>query len=208
MFISIIGKMRSNLEGMLPSKGFVEVLWRNLPSILNVTLIFASFVLTLEILGLCAEEKWPVRWLYRLCVTINGFFMFIVAKMITLHYLWTVRPYFQSFANECADTHDSPLCLLLRARVAYGLQRIKRMSYSELLRLHNSHAPLLDLGAKREVFSSNKLCKRLRKASLPEISYLYDASDIITRNVEQVLSQNPRYVKLQRRWGKMVGAYD
>ena len=200
--------MRSNLEAMLSCKGFVEVLWSTLPSMLNVTLIFASFVLTLEILGLCAEEKWPVRWLYQLCFTIGGFLMFIVAKMILLPYLWTVWTYFQSFASECADTHDSPLCLLIRARVASGLQRINRMSFSELLQLHNSHAPLLELGTKREVLNSNRLCKRLRKASLPELSFLYDASDIITRNVEQVLSQNPRFVKLQRRWGKIVGAYD
>ena len=199
--------MRSYFEGMLSCKGFVEVLWRTLPSILNVILIFASFVLIL-ILGLCTEETWPVRWLCRLCITISGFLMFIVAKMIILPYLWTVLTYFQSFANDCADTHDSPLCLLLRARVAYGLQRMNRMSYVELLRLHNSHAPLLDLGTKREVLNSNRLCKRLRKASLPEVSFLYDASDIITRNVEQVLSLNPRYVKLQRRWGKIVGAYD
>ena len=82
--------MRSNLEAILSCKGFVEVLWSTLPSMLNVTLIFASFVLTLEILGLCAEEKWPVRWLYQLCITIGGFLMFIVATMRILPYLRTV----------------------------------------------------------------------------------------------------------------------
>ena len=89
-----------------------------------------------------------------------------------------------------------------------GMKQISRMSYFELLKLHNSHAPLHDLETKQGILRSNKLCKRLRVASLPELSYFNDASEIIIRNVEQVLSQNPKYVKQQRRRGKMIAEYD
>ena len=100
-------------------------------------------------------------------------------------------------------TDNTHLGLLLRARLAYGLIRIQRMSYSELIRLHNSHAPLLELEAARGVLSSNMLCRRMRGASLYDLSRIYDASDIISRNVEQILMQNATYVKQQRGWEKI-----
>ena len=78
------------------------------------------------------------------------------------------------------------------------------MSYSELIRLHNSHAPLLELEAARGVLSSNMLCRRMRGASLYDLSRIYDASDIISRNVEGILLQNSTYVKQQRRWEKIL----
>ena len=134
--------------------------------------------------------------------------MFTVTKMILLPSLWILWTPFQSFTNECVVRPDSRLYLLLRARVIIGIKQISRMSHSELLQLHNSHAPLFNLEAKRGGMSSHKLCKRLREANLHELSYLYDASDIITRNVEQVLSQNPKHVKLQRRWRKIIDGYD
>ena len=101
-------------------------------------------------------------------------------------------------------TDDPHLGLLLRARMAYGLMRIKRMPYCELVRLRNSHAPLLDLEAARGVLSSNMLCRRMRGASLSDLSRIYDTSDIISRNVEQILLRNATYVKQQRRWEKIL----
>ena len=158
-------------------------------------------------LGIYAQQMYRFTWLCRLCIIICGLLVFIVAKMIILPSLRIVSTHFQRFTNECVGTPDSRLYLLLQARVIIGLKRISRMSYTELLQLHNSHAPLLDLEAKRRVLSSHKLCKRLREASLHELSDLYDASEIITRNVEHVLSQTPKYVKLQQRWGKTMGKY-
>ena len=103
------------------------------------------FELTFEMLGLYAEEMYRFTWPCLLCITISGLLVFIVAKMIILPSLWIVSTYFQSFTNECVVTPDSRLYLLLRARVIIGIKRISRMSYTELLQLHNSHAPLLDL---------------------------------------------------------------
>ena len=87
--------------------------------------------------------------------------------------------------------------------MAYGLFRIKRMSFRELVRLRNSQAPLLDLEDMREVLSSNKLSRRMRGASLFDLSRIYCASDIISHNVERILSENPTYLKQQRRWEKI-----
>ena len=200
--------IRSFFERMWSYKGFLNALWRTLSSILTVIVPLGSFVLTLEMLGLYTKEKYPFIWLCRLCITITGFLVFIVPKMTIFHSLWIVWTPFQRFIKDCAVTNDSRLYLLLRARVVIGIKRISRMSYSELQQLLNSHAPLHDLEAKRGSLSSHKLCERLREASLPELSYLYDASEIITRNVVQVLSQNPKYVKQQRRWGKVTGGHD
>ena len=113
-----------------------------------------------------------------------------------LHFAFMV---WSSLLSTYTVKDDPHLCLLLQARLAHGRVRIKRMSYSELIRLQKSHAPLLDLEAAREVLSSNMLCRRMRGASPSDLSRIYDASDIISRNVEQFLLQNATNVKQQRR---------
>ena len=104
---------------------------------------------------------------------------------------------------EYTVTDDPHLRLLLRTRMAYGLIRIKRMPFCELVRLRNSQAPLLDLEDMRGVLCSNKLSRRMRETSLSDLSRVYDASNIISHNVERILSGSPTYVKQQRRWEKI-----
>ena len=215
MYITINGiitkgmaMMRSSFEWIWSCQVLFQLQRRTLISVLTVIIPFGSFVLTLEMLGLYAEEKYHFIWLCRLCITIGGLLVFSVAKITILPSLSIVWTPFQRFTTECVVAPDSRLYLLLRARVIIGIKRISRMSYSELLQIHNSHAPLFDLETKRGGLSSNKLSELLREASLQELSYLYDASEIITRNVEHVLSQNPKYVKLQQRWGKIRDEYD
>ena len=87
--------------------------------------------------------------------------------------------------------------------MAYGLIRIKRMSFCELVRLRNSQASLLDLEDMRGVLCSNKLSRRMREASLSDLSRVYDASNIISHNVMRILSGSPTYVKQQQRWEKI-----
>ena len=43
----------------------------------------------------------------------------------------------------------------------------------------------------------------MRGASLFDLSRIYCASDIISHNVERILSENPTYLKQQRRWEKI-----
>ena len=122
-----------------------------------------------------------------------------------LHFMLMVWSSLHSILVSVYTVTDDPhLCLVVRARLAYGIMRIKRMPYCELVRLCNSHVPLLDLEDKRGVLRSNMLCRRMRGASLSDLSRIYDASDIISRNVEQILSQNPKFVKQQRRWANIV----
>ena len=121
-----------------------------------------------------------------------------------LNALCMVRGFVQSsFTNAFTGTDDSRFRLLLRARVAVGLKRIERVAYCELIQLHNCHAPLLYLEASRELSCPSKLCKIMKDASLSELSYLYNASESISRKVEDVLSQNFKYVKQQRLWEKI-----
>ena len=121
-----------------------------------------------------------------------------------LHALYLVWSSVQtSFTMACNVTNDSRLCLLLRVRVAVGIKRIERMPYCELISLHNSHAPLLYLEASRQLSGTTKLCRIMKDASLSDLSYLNNASDIISRHVEQVLSTNLKYVKQQRLWERI-----
>ena len=121
-----------------------------------------------------------------------------------LHALYMVLSSGQSsFTKVCSVANDSRLRLLLRARVAIGIKRIERMPYCELMQLHNSHAPLLYLEDSRQLSGSNKLCTIMKEASLSNLSYVNNASDIISRHVEQVLSTNLKYVKQQRLWEKI-----
>ena len=94
--------------------------------------------------------------------------------------------------------NDHRFCLLLQARVAIGIKRIERMAYCELTELHNSHSPLLYLESSRRLSRTNKLCRTMKDASLSDLSHVKSASDVISLHVEQVLSQNCKYVKQQR----------
>ena len=95
------------------------------------------------------------------------------------------------------------LSLLLQSRVPIGIKQIERMPYCELIRVHNCHAPLLYLEDSRQLSGTIKLGRIMKDASISELSYVNNASDIITRHVEQVLSQNLKYVKQQRLWGRI-----
>ena len=165
--------------------------------------------------GLCGEsicwkpieETENVDWWCRILISLFmlGFscgYYFTIYQL--LHFVCLVWSFLHSiFVSEYTVTDDSHLCFLIRARMAYGLFRIKRMSFRELVRLRNSQAPLLDLEDMREVLSSNKLSRRMRGASLFDLSRIYGASDIISHNVERILSGNPTYLKQQRRWEKI-----
>ena len=108
-----------------------------------------------------------------------------------------------SFTCVCTPQNDSRFCLLLRARVAIGIKQIERMPYCQLIRVHNCHAPLLYLEDSRQFSGTIKLDRIMQDASISELTYLNNASDIISRHVEQVLSQNLKYVKQQRLWGRI-----
>ena len=103
--------------------------------------------------------------------------------------LYMVRKSFKSsFTCVCTPQNDSRFCLLLRARVAIGIKQIERMPYCQLIRVHNCHAPLLYLEDSRQFSGTIKLDRIMQDASISELTYLNNASDIISRHVEQVLS--------------------
>ena len=140
-----------------------------------------------------------------LSVLLIGFLTGRYSTYHLLHALYMVWSSVQSsFTKVCNVTNDSRLCLLLRARVAIGIKRIERMPFRQLIQLHNSHAPLLYLEASRQLPGTNKLCRIMKEASLYDLSYINNASDIISRNVEKVLSQNLKYVKQQRLWERVA----
>ena len=153
-------------------------------------------------------EEWHV-WLNR-CIILSVLILCCIAvcdrsTYYLLHALYKLWSYLHcNVGKACTVKEDSDFCLLIRARKAYGIERVKRMSYNELLRLHNSHAPLLNLDATRSILRSNRLSTRMKEASLSELSYLYEISDFISGNVEQILSRRHKYVKQKRRWNKML----
>ena len=119
-----------------------------------------------------------------------------------LYIIW--RSVQRSLTRVLTSKNDTRLCLLLQLRVAIGIKRIERMAYCELTELHNSHSPLLYLEGSRQLSRTNKLCRTMKDASLSELPHVKTASDIISRHVDQVLSQNLKYVKQQRKWERIL----
>ena len=126
-----------------------------------------------------------------LCVLLIEFVSGCYITYYLLHALYIIwSSVKRSLTRVLTSKNDPRLCLLLRARVAIGIKRIERMAYCELTELHNSHSPLHYLEGSRQLSRTNKLCRTMKEASLSELPHVKSASDIITRHVEQVLSQN------------------
>ena len=167
--------------------------------------------LRLLIQGLLSVEFWVWwnLWVFfslLLLPCLSGYFSSSKKIWNTLCMMWS---YARSSANnDRIVTNDSRLCLLLRARVAIGVKCIERMPYAELVRLYNSHAPLLDLDTSRKLSGSRRLCTIMKEASLHDLSYIYNATDIISRKVEQCLLLNSNYLKQQRLWERLSCKFD
>ena len=162
------------------------------------------------ILSLMPEEL-CVRWYLYLFFSIPPI-VFLSLRYFAynlLHALYMLGSSIQSsFTMVCSVKNDYRLCLLLRARVAIGFKRIERMPYCKLIQLHNSHVPLFYLETSRQLSGTNKLCRIMKEASLSDLSYLNNASDLISRHVELVLSQNWKYVKQQRLWERISSKFN
>ena len=139
---------------------------------------------------------------WNLCLFSSVFLIgFLSGCYFINHLLDALYMVWRSFKST--PKNDSRFCLLLRARVAISIKQIERMPYCELIRVQNCHAPLLYLEDTRQLSSTIKLGRIMKDASISELSYLNNSSDIISRHVEQVLSQNLKYVKQQRLWGRI-----
>ena len=152
------------------------------------------------------SEKLSIWW--NLClfsfVFLIGFLSGCYFRYRLLHGLCMVWSFVtRSFSWVRTSKTDSRFCLLLRARVAIGIKRVERMAYCELLKLHNSHAPLLYLEAARRHSHTNQLCRIMKDAYLSHLSDLNNASDIISRHVERVLLQQSKYVRQQQLWERL-----
>ena len=91
----------------------------------------------LMILSLMSEEL-CVRW--NLCLFLSVLLIVFSSRRHytyhLLHSLYMVWSSVQSsFTKVCTVANDSPLCLLLRARVAIGIKLIERMPYCQLIQL-------------------------------------------------------------------------
>ena len=157
------------------------------------------------------SEKLFVRW--NLFLFSSVLLIVVLSRSHSIYHLFHALNMLWSYVQSSLTTvftvtNESGFCLLVRARVAIGIKRIERMPYRELIRLHGSHAPLLYLETSRQVSGNNKLSLIMKDASLSDLSFLYSASDIISGHVEQVLSQNFKYVKMERWWKKTSCKYN
>ena len=184
-----LGEYAADLDGTVPSS------------------VGDGSIVQLMIRSLMSKELYVWQYIYMLLPLL----LFAISSRcywITYHLLHALYMQWRFVRNSVSDWYvvknDSRFCLQLRARVAIGIKRIERMPFRQLIQLHNSHAPLLYLEASRQLPGTNKLCRIMKEASLSDLSYINNASDIISRNVEKVLSQNLKYVKQQRLWERVA----